>query len=136
VVICPNEQQRICVHQHGEQVLVGDGGAARPRISSSNPPYLNAEDATTLDAMEIAVDAAILDPSTEIAVIRAGAIDHPKYRGSAFSAPASTSRISIAARSLLSGSCSATSAMCTRCCEAWRAPTFCRTTSMAQVWAD
>ena len=31
--------------------------------------------------MEIAVDVAILDPATEIAVLRGGEVDHPKYRG-------------------------------------------------------
>ena len=31
--------------------------------------------------MEMAVDVAILDPATEIAVLRGGVLDHPKYRG-------------------------------------------------------
>jgi thioesterase DpgC len=47
----------------------------------SNPRYLNAEDQTTIDAMEIAVDVAILDPGSDIAVIQGGAVEHPKYRG-------------------------------------------------------
>jgi thioesterase DpgC len=47
----------------------------------SNPRYLNAEDQTTIDAMEIGVDVAILDPATDIAVLRGGAVDHPKYGG-------------------------------------------------------
>ena len=46
-----------------------------------NPRYLNAEDQTTIDAMEIGVDMAILDPATDIAVLRGGPVDHPKYRG-------------------------------------------------------
>jgi (3,5-dihydroxyphenyl)acetyl-CoA 1,2-dioxygenase len=50
-------------------------------LTSSNQRYLNAEDNTTIDAMEIAVDLAILDPATDIAVLRGGPVEHPKYRG-------------------------------------------------------
>jgi (3,5-dihydroxyphenyl)acetyl-CoA 1,2-dioxygenase len=50
-------------------------------LTAGNPRFLNAEDNTTLDAMEIAVDVAILDPATDIAVLRGGKVEHPKYRG-------------------------------------------------------
>ncbi len=50
-------------------------------VTMKNPRFLNAEDETTLDLTEIAVDLAILDPETEIAVIRGGVLEHPKYRG-------------------------------------------------------
>jgi (3,5-dihydroxyphenyl)acetyl-CoA 1,2-dioxygenase len=50
-------------------------------VTSSNPRFLNAEDNMTIDAMETAVDAAILDPATDIAVLRGGTVEHPKYRG-------------------------------------------------------
>jgi thioesterase DpgC len=50
-------------------------------LTAKNPRFLNAEDQTTIDAMEMAVDLAILDPATEIAVLRGGELDHPKYRG-------------------------------------------------------
>jgi thioesterase DpgC len=71
--------------------LAADGavdlGAARVErrgksalVTTSNPRFLNAEDQTTIDAMERAVDLAILDPATEIAVLRGGALDHSKYR--------------------------------------------------------
>jgi len=50
-------------------------------LFASNPRYLNAEDQTTLDAMEIAVDVAILDPGSEVAVLQGGTVEHPKYRG-------------------------------------------------------
>ena len=49
-------------------------------LTASNPRVLNAEDDSTLDLMEIAVDLAILDPATEIAVLRGGKVEHPKYR--------------------------------------------------------
>jgi thioesterase DpgC len=50
-------------------------------VTSKNERFLNAEDGTTLDQMEIAVDTAILDPKTDIAVLRGGPVTHPKYSG-------------------------------------------------------
>jgi enoyl-CoA hydratase/carnithine racemase len=50
-------------------------------VTSKNERFLNAEDDTTLDAMEIAVDVAILDAKSDIAVLRGGEVEHPKYRG-------------------------------------------------------
>jgi len=50
-------------------------------LTARNPRFLNAEDDSTLDAMEIAVDLAILDPASDVAVLRGGAVDHPKYAG-------------------------------------------------------
>ena len=42
---------------------------------------LNALDDTIVPPLEIAVDLAILDPATEIAVLRGGRVEHPKYAG-------------------------------------------------------
>jgi thioesterase DpgC len=50
-------------------------------LTARNPRYLNAEDQTTIDAMEIAVDLATLDPASDIAVLRGGTVEHAKYRG-------------------------------------------------------
>jgi len=50
-------------------------------VTAKNPRFLNAEDNTTIDAMEIAVDLAILDGATDIAVLRGGEVEHAKYRG-------------------------------------------------------
>ncbi len=50
-------------------------------LTAKNPRFLNAEDDSTLDAMEIAVDLAILDPASDVAVLRGGAVEHPKYAG-------------------------------------------------------
>jgi thioesterase DpgC len=61
-------------------VLVERGGKATI-VTARNPRFLNAEDNTTIDAMEIAVDVAILDPMSDIAVLRGGVVEHPKYRG-------------------------------------------------------
>jgi thioesterase DpgC len=50
-------------------------------VTLRNPRFLNAEDETTLDATETAADLALLDPGTEIAALRGGVVEHPKYRG-------------------------------------------------------
>ena len=65
-----------------------DVGAARlerrghsVHLIASNPRFLNAEDQTTIDNMEIAVDVAILDGASNIAVLRGSPVEHPKYPG-------------------------------------------------------
>ena len=50
-------------------------------VTVCNPRFLNAEDDDTLDDTEIATDIAILDPSSEICVLRGDFVDHPKYKG-------------------------------------------------------
>src|SRR5688572_4330939 len=50
-------------------------------LTMRNPRYLNAEDESTLDGMEVAVDLALLDPKTEVCVLRGGLVEHPKYAG-------------------------------------------------------
>jgi thioesterase DpgC len=59
------------VERHGRAV----------HLLSSNPRYLNAEDQGTIDAMEIGVDVATLDPVTDIAVLRGQTVEHAKYAG-------------------------------------------------------
>jgi (3,5-dihydroxyphenyl)acetyl-CoA 1,2-dioxygenase len=65
-----------------------DLGAARltrkgkaVHLDMINPRFLNAEDDTTLSQTELAVDVATLDRTTDIAVMRGGAVDNEKYRG-------------------------------------------------------
>jgi len=50
-------------------------------VIQKNPRHLNAEDNTTIDAAEIAVDLAILDPHTQICVLRGDMMQGGKYRG-------------------------------------------------------
>jgi thioesterase DpgC len=50
-------------------------------VTLRNPRFLNAEDGTTLDDSEIAIDIATLDPESAVAVLRGGVVDHAKYRG-------------------------------------------------------
>ncbi len=50
-------------------------------VTVNNPRFLNAEDDDTLDDTETAADIAILDPLSEICVLRGSAVEHPKYAG-------------------------------------------------------
>ena len=50
-------------------------------VTMRNPRFLNAEDETTLAGMETAVDLALLDPQTEVCVLRGDTVTHPKYAG-------------------------------------------------------
>jgi (3,5-dihydroxyphenyl)acetyl-CoA 1,2-dioxygenase len=50
-------------------------------VTIRNPRHLNAEDQTTIDATEICVDIALLDPAAGVGVLRGGPVDHSKYKG-------------------------------------------------------
>jgi len=50
-------------------------------LTIRNPRFLNAEDETTIPGLETAVDLALLDPKTEVCVLRGGTVEHPKYAG-------------------------------------------------------
>jgi thioesterase DpgC len=59
---------------------VGRAGKAS-LVELRNPRYLNAQDDSIIRPLETAIDLAILDPGTEIAVLRGGLVEHPKYAG-------------------------------------------------------
>jgi thioesterase DpgC len=59
------------VERHGKAAVV----------TVKNPRFLNAEDDDTLADTETAADIAILDPLSEICVLRGGVVEHPKYQG-------------------------------------------------------
>jgi thioesterase DpgC len=50
-------------------------------VEFRNPRYFNALDMSNVDQLEIAVEVAILDTDSQIAVLRGGKIDHPKWAG-------------------------------------------------------
>jgi thioesterase DpgC len=50
-------------------------------VTMGNPLYLNAEDESTLEGLESAVDLALLDPATEICLLRGATVTHAKYAG-------------------------------------------------------
>ncbi|HEX8809745.1 MAG TPA: enoyl-CoA hydratase/isomerase family protein [Xanthobacteraceae bacterium] len=51
------------------------------QVTMRNARYLNAEDESTLDGLETAIDVATLDPATDIAILRGDVVEHTKYRG-------------------------------------------------------
>lgn len=50
-------------------------------VTMRNPRYLNAEDEGTLPGLETAVDLALLDPKTEVCILRGDAVTHTKHAG-------------------------------------------------------
>lgn len=50
-------------------------------VTMKNGKFLNAEDTHTLKSVETAVELAIMDTNTIVAVLRGDTIDHPKYAG-------------------------------------------------------
>ena len=50
-------------------------------LTMTNPGYLNAEDEGTLAGMESAIDLALLDPRTEVCVLRGETVTHAKHAG-------------------------------------------------------
>lgn len=50
-------------------------------LTMSNPRYLNAEDEGTLAGLETAIDLALLDPQTEVCVLRGAPVTHTKHAG-------------------------------------------------------
>lgn len=68
--------------QRGELDL---GGAKLHRegrasvVTMNNPRFLNAEDESTLEPLETAIDLALLDTKSEICVLRGAPVAHPKY---------------------------------------------------------
>ena len=50
-------------------------------VELRNPRHLNAEDDTTLGALETAIDLLLLDDRVEICVLRGGVVQHPRYAG-------------------------------------------------------
>jgi thioesterase DpgC len=63
------------------------GGAQVQRVGKAaivtmrNPRFLNAEDESTLEPLEMAIDIALLDAKAEVCVLRGGEVSHPRYAG-------------------------------------------------------
>src|SRR5215213_597042 len=50
-------------------------------VELRNPRHLNAEDDSTIEPFEAAIDLVLLDPRIEIGVLRGGVVDHPRHAG-------------------------------------------------------
>jgi (3,5-dihydroxyphenyl)acetyl-CoA 1,2-dioxygenase len=81
----PESRERLAEFERTGKADLGratvERGSAVSTVTIRNPEALNAEDATTLTPLEIAVDLALLDPATKICVLRGGPVPHAKYAG-------------------------------------------------------
>src|SRR5436190_8888636 len=50
-------------------------------VTMRNPRFLNAEDESTLEPLELAIDVALMDKASEICVLRGGEVRHPRDAG-------------------------------------------------------
>jgi thioesterase DpgC len=86
-MLLPKEASRARLPELAAKGTIDFGTAAIARrgkasyVFLKNPRFLNAEDDATLTNVETAVDLALLDPATEIAVLRGDTVDNPKYAG-------------------------------------------------------
>lgn len=86
-MLLPREsaRERLAELDHAGEIDFGAAHLERrgkaSMITLRNPRFLNAEDDSTLEATELAVDLALLDPKTEVCVLRGGAVEHPKHAG-------------------------------------------------------
>ena len=86
-MLLPRAETRDLLPKLERDGLVDLGSACVSRTGKAsivelrNPRALNALDEGTLGPLETAIDLAILDPRTEMAVLRGGPVDHPKYAG-------------------------------------------------------
>ena len=63
-------------------------------LTMRNPRFLNAEDESSLDGLETAVDLALLDSESQICLLRGDYVDHPKYApGRVFNAGINLTRL-------------------------------------------
>jgi (3,5-dihydroxyphenyl)acetyl-CoA 1,2-dioxygenase len=86
-MLLPRPETSARLAQFAQRGAADLGAAAVQRIGNASvvemrhPRFLNAIDDSTLDALETAVELAILDPETGVAVLRGGLVEHPKYAG-------------------------------------------------------
>jgi thioesterase DpgC len=79
----PETLDRLTYYRKHDTINLGAAAVLRlgkaSVVEMRNPSFLNALDNTALDALETAVELAILDPETSVAVLRGGLVEHPKY---------------------------------------------------------
>lgn len=83
----PKEQSVECLRKFTDNGIVDFDSARVERhgqaavVTLKNARYLNAEDESTIYDTETAVDIAILDPLSQICVLRGDVVEHQNYRG-------------------------------------------------------
>ncbi|HXJ09871.1 MAG TPA: enoyl-CoA hydratase/isomerase family protein, partial [Burkholderiales bacterium] len=86
-MLLPRKDSRDLLAQYQRQGVL-DLGAAQVRregkaavVTMRNSRHLNAEDEVTLGPLETAIDVALLDPDTQVCVLRGDVVSNPKYAG-------------------------------------------------------
>jgi len=86
-MLLPRTDSRAHLAEYEAQGKLELAGAKLERLGKAtvvtmrNPRYLNAEDETTIDGLEIAVDVALLDRNSELCVLRGDTVTHTKHAG-------------------------------------------------------
>jgi (3,5-dihydroxyphenyl)acetyl-CoA 1,2-dioxygenase len=86
-MLLPRENSRTHLAEFEAKGVLELAGAKLQRqgkaaiLTMRNPRYLNAEDESTIDGMEIAVDVALLDSKSELLVLRGDVVTHTKHAG-------------------------------------------------------
>ena len=81
----PSSRQRLAEYERRGEVDLGTAHVRRAAkasvVTMRNPRFLNAEDESTLEPLETAIDVALLDPGSDICVLRGGEVSHPRHAG-------------------------------------------------------
>jgi thioesterase DpgC len=86
-MLLPGEESQRIFPEYLETGKFQTSGATLERdgkasvVTMCNPRYLNAGDETTLEGLETAIDLALLDPKTEVCVLRDLGLVNKLYRG-------------------------------------------------------
>src|SRR5919204_2904978 len=81
----PASRARLPEYERSGELDLGGARVHREGKSSvvtmQNPRFLNAEDESTLEPLETAIDIALLDARSDICVLRGGEVSHPRHAG-------------------------------------------------------
>jgi thioesterase DpgC len=81
----PGAQARLAQYEERGELDLGGASVHREGkasvVTMNNPRFLNAEDESTLEPLETAIDLALLDRKSEICVLRGAPVSHPKWAG-------------------------------------------------------
>jgi len=86
-MLLPHPHSRARLAEFEQRGSLDLGGARLHReasavvVTMTNPRFLNAEDESTLEPLEVAIDIATLDRQSEICVLRGGAVTHTRHAG-------------------------------------------------------
>jgi (3,5-dihydroxyphenyl)acetyl-CoA 1,2-dioxygenase len=80
-----DSKARLAEYQKKNEIDLGTAHLRREGkasvVTMRSPRFLNAEDESTLGPLETAIDLALLDPQSEVCVLRGAEVEHPKYAG-------------------------------------------------------